>query len=145
MGNYKHILLSVELIPEVDSALIKTGIAMAKESGADLILVHAVEYMSSYGAAYGISVTAEMENLLLQNAQKEMHALGKKLGIPENHQIVRLGFAKSVILDAAEEKKIDLILVGTHGRHGFKILLGSTANAILHSAKCDVLAVRVKK
>jgi universal stress protein A len=38
---------------------------------------------------------------------------------------------------------MDLIIIGSHGRHGIRILLGSTANAILHSAKCDVLAVRV--
>ncbi|WP_292363901.1 universal stress protein, partial [Methylophaga sp. UBA1464] len=37
----------------------------------------------------------------------------------------------------------DLIVVGSHGRKGIKMLLGSTANAILHHARCDVLAVRL--
>lgn len=44
----------------------------------------------------------------------------------------------------AEENNVDLIVVGSHGRKGIKMLLGSTANAVLHHAGCDVLAVRLK-
>ena len=35
------------------------------------------------------------------------------------------------------------IVVGSHGRHGLALLLGSTASGVLHGAKCDVLAVRI--
>jgi universal stress protein A len=45
----------------------------------------------------------------------------------------------------AEEQGCDLIVVGSHGRHGLALLLGSTANDVLHGAPCDVLAVRLKK
>lgn len=38
-----------------------------------------------------------------------------------------------------------MIIIGSHGCHGIKLLLGSTANAILHEANCDVLAVRIKE
>ncbi|TNF89176.1 MAG: universal stress protein, partial [Gammaproteobacteria bacterium] len=40
-------------------------------------------------------------------------------------------------------KGADVIVVGSHGRHGLALLLGSTANGVLHGATCDVLAVRV--
>jgi len=43
----------------------------------------------------------------------------------------------------ANEIGADLIVVGSHGRHGLALLLGSTANGVLHGAPCDVLAVRV--
>ena len=39
----------------------------------------------------------------------------------------------------------DLIVIGSHGRHGLALLLGSTANGVLHGAPCDVLAIRVGK
>ena len=45
----------------------------------------------------------------------------------------------------ATEQACDLIVVGSHGRHGLALLLGSTANDVLHGAPCDVLAVHLKK
>lgn len=45
----------------------------------------------------------------------------------------------------AAEQACDLIVVGSHGRHGLALLLGSTANDVLHGAPCDVLAVHLKK
>ena len=48
-----------------------------------------------------------------------------------------------VILSQAEAQQSDLIVLGTHGHHGIARLLGSTANAINHNARCDVLAVRI--
>ena len=45
----------------------------------------------------------------------------------------------------AEEIGADLIVVGSHGRYGLALLMGSTANGVLHGATCDVLAVRVGK
>ena len=43
----------------------------------------------------------------------------------------------------AEQLDVDLIVVGSHGRYGLALLMGSTANGVLHGASCDVLAVRV--
>lgn len=145
MKLYKNILLAVELGSEGDEEQIKKAQEFAKDNGAKIILVHAIEHVSSYGAAYGVAVGAEIEEMLLKNATKEMQKLGKKLGIPEKQQIVKFGPAKVIILEEAENMKADLIVVGSHGRHGVRLLLGSTANAVLHGATCDVLAVRVKE
>ena len=40
-------------------------------------------------------------------------------------------------------QNIELIVVGSHGRHGFSLIFGSTSNSVLHGAQCDVLAVRI--
>ena len=45
----------------------------------------------------------------------------------------------------ARENNVDLIVVGTHGRHGLSLVFGSTANGVLHGCCCDVLAVRIKE
>ena len=55
------------------------------------------------------------------------------------------GRVSSEVLFYAEQNNVDLIVKGSHGRHGLELLLGSIANAILHGAKCDVLAVRFKE
>ena len=49
------------------------------------------------------------------------------------------------IQQLAKDQKCDWIVVGSHGRHGLALLLGSTANDVLHGAPCDVLAVRLQK
>ena len=43
----------------------------------------------------------------------------------------------------ADERGVDLVVVGTHGKHGPELITGSSANAVLHGANCDVLAVRI--
>lgn len=144
MENYKHILVAIELIPENDAELIRTASQMAKDFNATLSIVHSIEYISNYGAAYGISISAEIENKLMEEAKAQMKKLGDKIGIPEKNQVLRFGPAKFVILDTASQVKADLIIVGSHGRSGIRALLGSTANAVLHGATCDVLSIRLK-
>lgn len=145
MKKYSRILVAVQLDPMVDDLPTKRAARLAEAFDAEVSLVHGVEHMSSYGAAYGIAAGADIEEMLLTNAKEAMIKLGKTLNIPESHQVIQLGPAKLVVLDEAERIKADLIVVGSHGRHGVRLLLGSTANAILHHAKCDVLAVRISE
>ncbi|MCZ6869325.1 MAG: universal stress protein, partial [Gammaproteobacteria bacterium] len=56
---------------------------------------------------------------------------------------VCVGNPASEIHRLSEAEGVDLVVMGTHGRHGLGLLLGSTANAVLHGVKCDVLAVRI--
>lgn len=143
MMRYKEILVAVELIKETDAELVEHAAHMAKNLGASVTLVHAVEHIGNYGA-YGVGAGFEIEKILIDSANVEMKALGEKVGIPENKQVVKIGPARFVVLEEAEKIKADLIIVGSHGRHGIRVLLGSTANAVLHGATCDVLAVRLK-
>ena len=54
------------------------------------------------------------------------------------------GVPKQEIIHIADQEQVDLIVVGSHGRHGLSLLLGSTANSVLHYAKCDVMAIRLR-
>lgn len=145
MSLYKNILLAVELNDEGDKEPVQKAVALAKKFGAKLTIVHAIEHISSYGAAYGVAVGAEIEEMLLQNAAEEMGKFGKAVGASKEDQVVKFGPAKIIILEEAEAIKADLIVVGSHGRHGIRLIIGSTANAVIHGAKCDVLAVRLKE
>jgi universal stress protein A len=64
--------------------------------------------------------------------------------VAETDRHLEIGGTGHTILRLAEALGIDLILVGSHGRHGLASLLGSTARTVLNGAKCDVLAVRIK-
>lgn len=145
MIKYQKILLAVALDPTSDDLPTRKAKDLVEEFGAELYVIHAIEHMSSYGAAYGVAAGADIEQMLLENAKDMMKKLGRQVEIPESHQFIHVGPAKSIILEEAERLGVDLIVVGSHGRHGIRLLLGSTANAVLHIAKCDVLAVRLKE
>lgn len=145
MTKYRKILLAVELDTSCDDYPVKKARQLCEDFGSELYLVHAIENLSSYGAAYGVVAGADIEEMLLTNAKEAMTKLGTKIDVSQAKQIIKVGSAKNIILEEADEQGIDLIIVGSHGRHGIRLLLGSTANAVLHGAKCDVLAVRIKE
>ncbi len=63
--------------------------------------------------------------------------------ISKENQVVTVGRPESEIHRLAKEQGVDLVVVGSHGRRGIQLLLGSTANGVLHGSECDVLAVRI--
>jgi universal stress protein A len=145
MESYKHILLAVDFY-EPAQIVIDRGKALADIYKTTLSLIHVVDSMpfpdTSYGldAAYNVDLTGE----IIAAARKKLSDLALKLGVEQGRAWVELGSPKLEITRKAEEHQIDLIVVGSHGRHGLSLLLGSTADGVLHHAKCDVLAVRLQ-
>jgi universal stress protein A len=137
---YKHILFATDLTDETEYVIEKVR-TLRTYTGATLSMIHVVEPLPGYSYAYlGIE---DIEGQLIQEAKQAMEKLGITLNVGKDDQFVEVGPTKTKILKLAEEKNIDLIICGSHGRHGLSLLLGSTANAILHGAKCDVLTVRL--
>ena len=137
---YKHILFATDLTEDTDYLIEKVK-NMCRLTNAKLSLIHVVEPLPGYSYAYlGIE---DIEGQLITEARQAIEKLGAKLTVEKNNQYVEIGPTKTKILSIAEDIGIDLIICGSHGRHGLSLLLGSTANAILHGAKCDVLTVRL--
>lgn len=137
---YKHILFATDLTEDTDYLIEKVRQICAM-TNAKLSLIHVVEPLPGYSYAYlGIE---DIEGQLIEEARQAIEKLGSKLNVGKNDQHVEVGPTKTKILKVAEDAGADLIVCGSHGRHGLSLLLGSTANAILHGAKCDVLTVRL--
>ncbi|MAC46359.1 MAG: universal stress protein UspA [Oceanospirillum sp.] len=144
MSQYKHVLIAVDLTEE-SHQVIEKGFAIAQRNNAKVSLVHALEPL---GFAYGGDIPMDLTSIqeqLDQHARKKIAELGGPLNIPDNCQHVIVGVPDSEIHRIAKEQDADLIVVGSHGRHGLSLLLGSTSTGVLHGAKCDVLAVRIQK
>ena len=75
-------------------------------------------------------------------AEEHLHELAESFGIAGD-TIVRRGHPATEIHALTEDLSADVVVVGTHRRHGLGRVLGSTANGILHGAKSDVRAVRM--
>lgn len=141
--NYQRIMLAIDLHPVCDGNTAQRALEIVKDFNAQLYLVHAIEHINAYGVAQAYPSVVDLEQQMLEEARQEIKHWGERLQVPAERQCVEIGSPKSVILDKASQFNIDLLIVGSHGRHGLGLLLGSTANAVLHHALCDVLAVRV--
>jgi universal stress protein A len=143
MTGYKNILVAVDLAGATDPVLQRAVDRVA--SGGQLSIVHVLEPSYFY---YGMepaigTLGDDFEADLLTRATEQLVSASQPFGIPPARQYLDRGHAATQILRLAEDKGVDLIVVGSHGRHGWRLLLGSTANAVLHGARCDVLAVRI--
>ena len=142
---YQHILVAVDLTEECDPVMHR-ALKLAASSGAVLSVVHIVEPMAM---AFGGDVPMDLSMLQQQQFDQARERLDKFSGkypdLSTEHRHLAYGQPRQEIHRLAEEQQCDLIVVGSHGRHGLALLLGSTANDVLHGAPCDVLAVRLKK
>ena len=142
MGQYNKILLALDLSPESEQ-LKEKACSIAQTNQAELHLIHVIEPLSF---AYGGDVPMDISNIqeqLNSHAQTRLDRYAESLSCPVAARRVVTGHTETEIHRLAEQEEIDLIIVGSHGRHGLALLLGSTANSVLHGATCDVLAVRV--
>ena len=144
MSIYSRILLALDLSDESEQLAMKTA-EMAKAFGAELNLIHVVEPLSfAYGGDVPMDLTTIQEQLD-EHARTKLDLYAEKIGYPVSNKMIVTGHTETEIHRAAEEHNTDLVILGSHGRHGLALLLGSTANGVLHGAKCDVLAIRVKE
>ncbi len=137
---YKHVLLATDFDDVGINAAHKAK-KIADENQAILYLVHVVEPIPAY-AYPGFAGFAEVEISIREQAERELIKLADSIGVDKKHCLLEFGSIKNEVLRVAHDYKIDLIVAGSHGKHGLALLLGSTADAILHAADCDILIVR---
>lgn len=143
MTTYQHILLCIDLSDESDQVAARAA-ALRDSSAAKLSVIHIIEPLSF---AYGGDIPMDFSNVqaeIHKQASKQLAAFADKYAIAQSDQHIVVGRAETEIHRFAKDQQVDLVVVGSHGRHGLALLLGSTANSVLHGAACDVLAVRVK-
>ena len=144
MSDYSRILVAVDL-SEDSAMVVQRAQSVAAGINAELHLIHVIEPLSF---AYGGDIPMDFSGIqdeIHQQASAQLERFGQSNDIPAERQHIVLGRPEVEIHATAEEVGADLIVVGSHGRYGLALLMGSTANGVLHGASCDVLAVRVGK
>lgn len=148
MAKYTNILLAVDFHSD-NRDIVERAVEMAKDSKAKLLLVHvneplAIAYTADGMATWGDELVS-LETNIRNESKKKLTELANRLKVSSENSFLREGKPATEIHAIAKEKAVDLIVLGTHGQHGLQLILGSTANSVLHGAPCDVLAVRVKE
>jgi len=142
MGVYSKVLLVVDL-SEDSQKIGERARAVAASCGAELSLLHVVEYVPVEPMGETLLPAVQIEEELVSRARERLAALAARLGLDAAPQIVAAGNTKSEIVRVAGEQGVDLIVLGSRERHGLSIMVNLTEDAVLHAAPCDVLAVRL--
>jgi universal stress protein A len=142
MPTYRRILVVVDLT-ESSLPIARRGQALASAAGAEIELLHVVEFVPVEPMGETLMPAVQIEDELLERARQRLVALAGELGLPDSATRVEAGNVKSEIVRVARERGVDLIVLGSRERHGLSILVNFTEDAVLHAAPCDVLAVRV--
>ena len=123
-----------------------TALNIAKKHGAKLNVLTCLE-KENLGAWY---VDKRINKQIVKDAKKfAMNFLTKlknnaeKAGVSVSVNVLEAKSISKQILNFADSKKINLIVIGSHGQSGFnQFLLGSVSNAVSQSAKCPVLIIK---
>jgi nucleotide-binding universal stress UspA family protein len=137
----QSILFATDLSHESENAL-RHAVALARHYGATLHLAHVVNAMGFTLAgpeAMGLACDAAVRDLATLN--RKLEEQGALAGI-KHDAVVRRGDVWPQIESLIEQDDVDMLVVGTHGRHGIgHLLLGSVAEEILRCAECPVVTV----
>lgn len=132
--------------------LMQTAVELAKPLGATLRLLHV------YEAPRGLSLAAELhpeahpdgvpvQRWVQEDVERRMplfDGMAMDAGVPVSHRLA-FGEVAPTILKVAEEEKVELILMGTHGRSGIlRAWMGSVAEAVLRQAQVPVMTLRTQ-
>jgi nucleotide-binding universal stress UspA family protein len=139
---YKKILIPTDGSETADIA-VKEGIGLAKAVGAKVYGLYVIDTSTFIGVPTE-AIWENMKGLLEEegkNTLSKMEEIAKESGV-SNEMILSDGSPHKNIIQTAEEKEIDLIMMGTAGRVGLdRFLLGSVAEKVVRMAPCSVTVV----
>ncbi|WP_352432544.1 universal stress protein [Pyrinomonas sp.] len=121
---------------------------LARIAGSRIICLHVIEPIVPVVGYAGLVESvplADISESLEESAARELPKLTERdefAGLEIEEMIVH-GEAATEIVRIAKEKRVDLIVISSHGRTGLgRILFGSTAEAVARHAPCPVLIVK---
>ncbi|MEQ8861038.1 MAG: universal stress protein [Pseudomonadales bacterium] len=144
---YQHVLAAIDLSDEARQVLERAR-RIADEHKAKLSVCTVVKPLTHvYGGLDMMAYTqasVSFEEQAVEQARIQVETEATKVKVKADNVHVSIGAPASQVVETARALGADLIVTGSHGKHGLGLLLGSTANGILHQSTCDVLTVRIR-
>ncbi len=146
MSLYKKTIVAIDPCVESDD-LIRKAIAITEDAN-NITLVHVMEIMCALPTAPYAPVvidTSQIESQVKKAGKDHLQELLSKHQLNTEAYVMLTGSTATEIKNYAEESECDAIVIGSHGRHGLGLLLGSTSSSVIHGCNCDVLVIRLKE
>jgi nucleotide-binding universal stress UspA family protein len=145
MKQFNRILLATDFTP-ASALAIEKAIAIAKESGARLLIAHAYDPPNlTQAESVGPGVYEEWDQNLRTLVERKLQPLveSARRQLVDAQPLVLPGSPHEAIVEAAKQNHSDLVVMGTHGRTGVsRFFLGSVAARVIATAPCPVMTVR---
>lgn len=145
MSLYNKTIVAIDPCIESDD-LIQKAIAITTDKN-NITLVHVMEIMCALPTAPYAPVvmdTSQIESQVKSSATEHLKSLLEKYQLQADAFCILSGSTAAEIKNHAADNNCDAIVIGSHGRHGLGLLLGSTSSGVIHGCGCDVLVVRLK-
>ncbi len=144
---YTSILVATDFSDIGNDAVIQAA-GLAELMQAKLTLLHVIEHFPEDMAEDQIPPeNRDPKHFFMQQSQHELDSLRQQVGQPQAQiEVVMTDHSAGHEIAAyANQRDVDLIVVGTHGNQGVLDRLGSTASVVMHDARKDVLIIRAKQ
>lgn len=125
----------------------KVALDVAKKYDSKITLLTCLELdlqapWYGYDARVGKTIMEKHKESIKKNLSR-LESIAKKAKMSFNSEIVVRKSIVKTIVDFSKTHKIDLIIMGSHGRTGFdKLILGSVANGVSQKVKCPILIIK---
>ena len=146
MIRLKTVLVATDF-GESSEAALTYGRDLARAFDATLHVLHIVQNVyAQFGTEAYVSVLPDLQRDVEDAARTRLEALLSEQDRTALHAtpvVLTSGAPASAIVDYANEARVDLIIMGTHGRGAVAhMLMGSVAERVVRTAPCPVLTVR---
>ncbi|MCB1935098.1 MAG: universal stress protein [Nitrosomonas sp.] len=145
MNDYKKILVAIDFSGS-GNIVINQAQRLANQLDAELSVIHVLDNIPMPDTPYGtiIDLNTQSSDSLLEDEKNKLNQTCDGMNIAPCNRWMIWGKPQEEITQLAIKENIDLIVVGSHGRHGLAVLMGSTAKGVIFNAECDVLTVHLK-
>jgi nucleotide-binding universal stress UspA family protein len=138
----KTLLVPLDLSSE-DPPEARFAADLAKSTGAEIVLLHVVDYLPTL---LPIEVPGGYPlpqlDLVREAATTKMERISAKMGVKARTH-VEMGAAAAQIVEFAKRERVDQIVIGSHSHRAIaRLVLGSVADRVAHTATCPVTIVR---
>jgi universal stress protein A len=145
MSIYNNVLVAID--PFIDSNKIIIQAKKITKPDGNMRLIYVMESLMAFPSAPFAPPMVDLPGVhknTRQAAYNMMLEVAKKYDIPKENVHLEIGSIAREIKKFASDTNADAIVIGSHGRHGVGLLLGSTASSVIHGVSCDMLIVKIE-
>jgi nucleotide-binding universal stress UspA family protein len=145
-ADWKRICCPIDF-SDASRAAMEVAADLARRHGAELVLLHAYPIPGYTFPDGSVVASPKMMQELAEGAERHLEEwrleAERLVGAPRVGKAKAIGEPAAEIVGYAKDERVDLLVLGTHGRTGLEhALMGSVAERVVRRAHCPVLTVR---